>query len=268
MASSPHKQAVRQGEKGYALLLVLFFMALLALGTVALAPQVLTQNQREKEEEMIWRGKQYSRGVKLYFQKTRHFPYSIDDLTTPKMGIRFMRRAYKDPMNTVDGSWRLIYIGAGGQPIGSLKTTVIGTPSNPFGSPVSGQNASATVLDTNSVSPDGSATSPEPKSAPPTDDSANFYGVAGNAVIGVGSKVDRKSLRVYDKAKNYRQFEFTWLPGQDVNGPTTLGASQGIGTTIDQDFSAGATAPTFSPPGRAPVQTGSPDSGPPPGSQH
>src|SRR5262249_35199400 len=32
-----------------------------------------------------------------------------------------MRQAYKDPMNSKDGEWRLIYVGPAGQLIGSLK---------------------------------------------------------------------------------------------------------------------------------------------------
>ena len=33
-----------------------------------------------------------------------------------------MRQAYKDPVNPVDGSWRMIYVGPNGQLIGSLKS--------------------------------------------------------------------------------------------------------------------------------------------------
>ena len=47
---------------------------------------------------MIWRGRQYVRGIKLYYRKTGRFPTSMDDLTKPKLGsLRFMRQAYKDP---------------------------------------------------------------------------------------------------------------------------------------------------------------------------
>ena len=89
---------------------------------MAVAPNILTQGKREKEAEMIWRGKQYARGIKLYYRKTGKFPTSMDDLTKPKLGsIRFMRQAYKDPMNPKDGEWRLIYVGPSGQLIGSLK---------------------------------------------------------------------------------------------------------------------------------------------------
>jgi hypothetical protein len=109
-------------EDGYALMMVVFFTALLLIATMVAAPRILLEGKREKEKEMVWRGHQYVRGVKLYYRKMGHFPTSIDDLTKPKTGsLRFMRQAYKDPMNNEDGSWRLIYVGPAGQLIGSLK---------------------------------------------------------------------------------------------------------------------------------------------------
>jgi hypothetical protein len=109
-------------EDGYALMMVVFFTALLLIATMVAAPRILLEGKREKEKEMIWRGHQYVRGVKLYYRKLGRFPTSIDDLTKPKTGsLRFMRQAYKDPMNGEDGSWRLIYVGPAGQLIGSLK---------------------------------------------------------------------------------------------------------------------------------------------------
>lgn len=107
-------------SEGYALLLVMFFLALLVISMTAATPSILTSGRREKEREMIWRGQQYVRGVRLYYQKTHRLPSQLEDLYLPKTGIRFMRQAYKDPMNTVDGSWRLIYVGPNGQLIGSL----------------------------------------------------------------------------------------------------------------------------------------------------
>ena len=109
-------------EDGYALMMVVFFTALMLVAVMVAAPRILLEGKREKEKEMIWRGHQYVRGVKLYYRKMGHFPTSIDDLTKPKTGsLRFMRQAYKDPMNGEDGSWRLIYVGPAGQLIGSLK---------------------------------------------------------------------------------------------------------------------------------------------------
>src|ERR1700685_3510534 len=126
-------------EGGYALLLVVFLTTLLLLATIVAAPSVRTERQREKEQEMIWRGKQYVRAIKLYYRKNGRFPTSLDDLIKPKMGsLRFLRQAYKDPMNKEDGSWRLIFVGPAGQLIGSMKP-----PQNPLpgtgglGTPVS-----------------------------------------------------------------------------------------------------------------------------------
>jgi len=74
------------------------------IATISVAPNILTQGRREKETEMIWRGKQYTRAIKLYYRKTGKFPTSMEDLTKPKLGsLRFMRQAYKDPMNKKDG---------------------------------------------------------------------------------------------------------------------------------------------------------------------
>src|SRR5208337_4472801 len=125
------------GQRGYALLVVMFLLALLVLTTITVAPNVLTEGRREKEKEMVWRGKQYVRGIRRYYMKMHRFPTEIDDLVKPKTGIRFMRQAYKDPMNEVDGSWRLIYVGPNGQLIGSLKNQVPGGLGAGLGTPVS-----------------------------------------------------------------------------------------------------------------------------------
>jgi hypothetical protein len=58
-------------------------------------------------------------------------------------------------------------------------------------------------------------------------DSSNAVG--GN-IIGVGSKVNKNSFMVYQKAKNYRLFEFVWDPSKGV---ITMGnSSAGVGTPV------------------------------------
>ena len=104
------------------MLILVFLTTLVLVASLSIGLRVLTQGRREKEQDMIWRGKQYTRGIKLYYQKFGRFPTSMDQLVKPSMGnIRFMRQAYKDPMNKEDGSWRLIYVGPAGNLIGSLK---------------------------------------------------------------------------------------------------------------------------------------------------
>jgi hypothetical protein len=149
--STPH---ARSCEDGYALMMVVFFTALMLIGAMVAAPRILQEGKREKEKEMIWRGRQYVRGVKLYYRKMGRFPTSIDDLTKPKTGsLRFMRQAYKDPMNAEDGSWRLIYVGPAGQLIGSLKPPQ--TLQLPTGG--AGLGTAASALATNSTGQPGNS---------------------------------------------------------------------------------------------------------------
>lgn len=85
------------------------------------APNVLTEGRRLREQEAIWRGKQYVRAIRLYYQKNGKYPSSIEDLTKPNAtGVHFLRKAYKEPMNKDDGSWRLIYVTGSGQLVGSV----------------------------------------------------------------------------------------------------------------------------------------------------
>lgn len=111
----------RRGEAGYALLLAIFLVATMILFAAAAAPNVLIAGRRLREQEAIWRGNQYVRAIRLYYQKNGKYPSSMDDLTKPNAaGVHFLRKAYTEPMNATDGSWRLIYVTASGQLVGSV----------------------------------------------------------------------------------------------------------------------------------------------------
>jgi hypothetical protein len=253
---NPARSASRN-QQGYALMVIMFLLALLTISLATVAPNVITNARREQEDEMIWRGKQYVRGIRLYYTKLHKFPTALDDLYKPKTGIRFMRQAYKDPMNTSDGSWRMIYVGPNGMLIGSLKnrTTNLagqampgfgsadgGAPqsgpsmfgsSNGFGSASSfGSTNNSSFGSSNNAAPVGpggaqqssnnangqpTATDDSNSLAPQSLEGSNLSDgvIIGGNIIGVGSKINRKSIQWYEKAKNYRQFEFVWDPSVD-----------------------------------------------------
>ena len=276
--------SARNKQGGYALLLVVFLLALVVVGTMSISLRVLTQGQREKEQEMIWRGKQYTRGIKLYYRKLGRFPNSMDDLVKPKVGnLRFMRQAYKDPMNKEDGSWRLIYVGPAGNLIGSLKPPQggiqmpvaggqaggatgstfgsfgsqptsappggIGAPGAPGaapGAPGTGTPGTGTT-GTGAQGTDTTGTGTDSQAVPP----ANTPVVMGGNIIGIGSKINHPSVIVYETAHNYRLFEFIWDPSKD------LGVGAAPGTPI-------GTPPGTAAPGQNPI--GSPNNplSPPP----
>jgi len=283
------------GQQGYALVLVVFMLAVLVITLATVTPNILVNGRRVKEEEMIWRGKQYVRGIRLFVRYYQmhggqvKFPTSMDDLTKNKVGIRFMRQAYKDPVNTVDGSWRFIYVGPNGQLIGSLKQRPLGgnqsatggfgslfgnsgQPSQSQGSSFGGSSfgnssfgnsssnsssfgnsssngssfgnssfgsssfgnssvnngASATQVTSTSTQPSAPLidNNTDPMSTPQAIATADVnMEIVGGNIIGVGSKVNQKSIIWYDKAKNYRQFEFIWDPSKE---PVSGGSNAGV----------------------------------------
>jgi hypothetical protein len=285
----------RNSQGGYALLLVVFLLALLVVGTMSISLRVLTQGQREKEQEMIWRGKQYTRGIKLYYRKLGRFPNSMDDLVKPKVGnLRFMRQAYKDPMNKEDGSWRLIYVGPAGNLIGSLKPPQGGiqmpiaggqaggaagstfgsfgsqpapAPTGGIGAPGAAPAAPGTgtpgtgATGTGAQGTDTTSTGTDSQAA----STANTPVVMGGNIIGIGSKINHPSVIVYETAHNYRLYEFIWDPSKDLGvgaAPgTPIGTPPGTGAPIqnpigspNNPLSPPQAPPTAAPPNPNPTQ--------------
>ncbi len=109
-------------ESGYAYLMALFMVLMVIVGSIVVLTNAATEGQRQREEEMMWRGNQYVRAIKLYYRKVGHYPQNLDDLEKGVANIHFLRQAYKDPMNkNEDGKWRFIYTNATGQIIGSVR---------------------------------------------------------------------------------------------------------------------------------------------------
>jgi len=118
----PKLCAARAPESGFAYLLALFTVLIVAAGSLVVLANGKTERRRQKEADMIWRGEQYERAIKAYFRKTGHYPRTVEDLQKGLPDLHFLRyAAYKDPMNASDGAWRFIYINAAGQIIGSVK---------------------------------------------------------------------------------------------------------------------------------------------------
>jgi type II secretory pathway pseudopilin PulG len=113
----------RPAESGYGFLVVMGMVLIIAVLSQAVLQNMLTSGRRAREDEMVWRGNQYVRAIRLYYRKTGHYPQTIDDLKTGMPQLQFLRSvAYKDPTDKdKDGAWRFIYINATGQIIGSVR---------------------------------------------------------------------------------------------------------------------------------------------------
>lgn len=240
----------RRHQAGFTLLMVVFMVAVLLITVAAAAPNLLTEGRREKEKEMVWRGEQYERAIRLYYQKFGKYPTKIEDLTRETNGVRFLRKAYTDPMNAEDGSWRFIYVGPNGQLIGSVKQTSLlqnalnvpgSTALSAFGGgmqqlslPGSGANPQAGAPGgigapgtPGANTPGQVGTNPAAASNPLESQPQQLDGtVMGGNIVGVGSKIKKPSIRVYLGGDTYQQWEFifnvvgqTGLPGQTPVNP-------------------------------------------------
>ena len=78
---------------------LLMGMAVAAVYMSAALPAWRQQAQRQKEEELIFRGEQYARAIMLYQDKNRNAnPPDIDILVSQ----RFLRKKWKDPITGED----------------------------------------------------------------------------------------------------------------------------------------------------------------------
>ena len=105
--------AQRGPESGYALLALLASSAILLAALALSIPRMAMQAQRVKDTQVIERGKQYERAIKLYYREHKKYPEELDDLEETD-GVRYLRRRYKDPLSRT-GEWRLIHMGEDGR---------------------------------------------------------------------------------------------------------------------------------------------------------
>jgi type II secretory pathway pseudopilin PulG len=108
-------------QAGYALLFAVFLAATMFLLATVAAPSILNQGRRQREQQLIWRGNQYVRGIRLYFQKNGRFPQNKEELVKGTLDVHFVRKAYSDPVGPQDADWRFIYVAPSGQLTGSVR---------------------------------------------------------------------------------------------------------------------------------------------------
>ncbi|MFY9853518.1 MAG: hypothetical protein WAK26_06530 [Terracidiphilus sp.] len=96
-------------EEGYVLVAVICMVAMLTIALAVALPKVSKEIQRDRELETMHRGKQYARGVKLYYKKFGAYPPSVDALVKTN-NIRFLRKKYTD-LTTGKEDWKPVRFG-------------------------------------------------------------------------------------------------------------------------------------------------------------
>jgi type II secretory pathway pseudopilin PulG len=188
---------------------VLAIMALFAMALLAVAPTVVQEVQREKEEETIRRGEEVAEAIRQYveFYQGAKLPNSIDDLLeglpqgTKKRQI-MRASAAVDPLSD-DGKWRLIKadvdsIGAFAKRVQTYNGGLL--PSNP--SQVFDRYTLVLVNTLNTGSEDD---------IEGADDSDTEILTENTPFIGVASQSRSKSMIAYYGIENHSKWIFTPL---------------------------------------------------------
>lgn len=87
-------------QRGYTMALLLGLCVVMGILLLKGTPNLIKMNQRELEQELIFRGQEYALALKRYRLKTGGFPLNLEDLT--KVRPRIIRRLWKDPITNDD----------------------------------------------------------------------------------------------------------------------------------------------------------------------
>lgn len=254
----------RTRERGYVLITMMLFVALLAIAALAVSAKADFQSRRDREEELVHRGVQYARAVRLYFKKTGRYPTRIEELENTN-NLRFLRKRYKDPITNED--FKLLRLGdvklTFGQGIAGATTP------SAIAAAQAGQGlAAAGALGQSSVpgaKPLGQQSTPEQSGGEITGtktdkpSTGGFSGpvFGGGPIVGVASQSTKESIREFNKKNHYDQWQFIYDPSTDRGGllntpaqPPLQGTS-GLPAGVAQPGTPG-TNPAAAPPANAP----------------
>jgi|SRR5579864_498158 len=245
-------------QRGYVLLILLLAVALLSIGFLAMVQNIQFQVKRDREEEMIHRGVQYSRAVRRFFKKFGRYPTTLDELESTN-NLRFLRKRYKDPMNRdpktgQERDFKILHLQdiqmsfsaaptrgmvsaadlASAEPAQSSAEVQAGAPgalsgggagatAGPGPSAIAGQQNAAGAQDQNAAQPDqagaGAGTPPPPQ---PLAQQLGPNGApqvfGGGGIAGVASLSKEKTIRVFNKKNRYNQWQFIYDPTTDRGG--------------------------------------------------
>ena len=218
-------------------------------------PEFTFQMKRDREDEMIHRGVQYSRAVRRYYKKFGKYPTTIEELKSTN-NVHFLRKAYKDPVTGKD--FRLLHLtdvqqllagaagmaggmpgatpgmggfGAAGQMAGAqglgagmaqqaaMAQASMAQAAMAMSQASNQQNAVGTPLNGNSPD-DGTSKAPGPGPSSGADKlSGQVFG--GGPIVGVASISKNETVREFNNKNHYKDWQFIYSPMMDRGGLIT-----------------------------------------------
>jgi type II secretory pathway pseudopilin PulG len=211
---------------GYAMAALIVAMGVMAVMMTVAMPVWKHTTQREKEEELVFRGMQYVHAIGLYQRKFANaYPPNVDLLVEQK----FLRKKFKDPITKDD-----FVVLPPGQALPGAPAA--GAAQRGGAQPSAGRGGPST-----STAPGNQqTTAPQPTAAQPTSrgglapigsQPGGIGGGTSAGVAGVTSKSKDQSIRLYNGRNHYNEWAFVYTPqlqaGQgSTTPPGVLGGGQ------------------------------------------
>jgi type II secretory pathway pseudopilin PulG len=198
----------RRINAGFTLVGVVVFIAVLTILVAAIGPSVYAVQQRDKEEELIFRGRQYARAIGLFQRRFGRLPTSMKELEQSRPHT--LRRRYKEPMCNCE-DWHLIFAGTpeatppgSGVPMLQLTPRLNLTPG--FGSPNQPPSTYTGLFST--TPPPGAGGG----GTQPTPEFPSLFGTPTTQtvgpIIGVRTSVHKKGFRQWRGLDYYDEWRF------------------------------------------------------------
>ncbi len=244
---------VQSDERGYIMMTLLLTMALIIILAAIIVPSITFDIKRDREEEMVHRGTQYSRAIRLYYRKFGRYPMKIEDLENSNR-MRFLRKRYKDPITGKD--FRLLHFGEakmsvnamgggaipGASTVGANGSLLNNSSASTFGANTGFMTNSNSAFGQNSNSPFGqSSQSPTNQSTGQAGSNTSQAGASGSGIdqtasgnttgassdsvsgktfggapiVGVTSLSKDATIREFDHKKKYNEWQFVYDPTFD-----------------------------------------------------
>ncbi len=265
---------LRSRQSGYVLLALMLTMTLILVALAVEAPRIGQQIKREKEEELVHRGKDYATAVKRFVHKNGgRYPTSVEQLENTNH-IRFLRKKYVDPM-TGDSDWKMVHVGEAEIKIPAPNPGLSGGGgTNPGlgGGNVPQTNPSGGVTPPQGIAPTLTGPTGQPQAQPngagqvgtlTTTGIGNGQTVGGGQIMGVASVSKGHAIKEFNDKDQYDEWYFVYDLRLEQSGGTgvTVAAPRGAGSATGSSGAPGATGTPGTPgsTGSAPGTQNPPD---------
>ena len=215
LSSSCNLSPVSSKEAGYTLAVVMVFTSVLLVTLSGAVINWQKAMQREREEELIYRGKQFMRAVELWQRKfPATYPTTIDALLSTN-NTRFLRKKWKDPITNSD-EWRLLKM----NPDGSISGLTVIPGSGPLGPSNYGGSSSSSTASSGGRTTGGAlggttsttGTGRAQQGTPVSRAGQSAFNPVLGGIVGVASKSEKESLKSYNGRSKYNEWEFVFIP--------------------------------------------------------